>query len=98
MKAIHGNRKAETGYYWHIKGWEIVPISDHQGTLPGTDSDRYLRVPTVALLVLAPVMGASFVMFLPFIGFALLGQFLWKKATGTLPATAEMAGQPASRS
>jgi hypothetical protein len=95
MKTISGGSKVEPGFYWHMKGWEIVPVSDTQGTLPGTEKDRYLRVPTPALLVLAPVMGASFVMFLPFIGFAMLGQFLWKKATLALSGPGQVATQPA---
>ena len=52
------------------------------GILPGDAADKYLRVPVLALLVLAPMMGAVYAMFLPFIGFAMLFSFLGKKAFG----------------
>ena len=45
-----------------------------------TPANRYLKVPVIALLVLAPLMGAVYAMFLPFIGFAMLFTFLGKKA------------------
>ena len=50
------------------------------GMLPGDANEKYLKVPVVALLVIAPLMGAVYAMFLPFIGFALLFTFLGKKA------------------
>ena len=50
------------------------------GRLPGDSTERYLKVPVLALLVIAPLMGAVYAMFLPFIGFAMLFTFLGKKA------------------
>jgi hypothetical protein len=70
--ARRGGETVKAGFYWHAAGWEIVPVSGQGGPLPGTHEDRYVRVPTLGMLVLAPVMGGLFVVFLPLIGFALL--------------------------
>jgi hypothetical protein len=54
--------------------------SPHEGAaLPGEAGDRYVRVPAVALLLLGPAMGFFFVVFLPFIGFALVFRELAKR-------------------
>ena len=39
-----------------------------------------MRVPALAMLAAAPVLGAAFVVFLPVIGFALLARAAFKKA------------------
>ena len=52
------------------------------GALPGSDGDRFRRVPTVALLVLGPAMGFFFVIFLPFIGFALFAREIGHRVAG----------------
>ena len=66
---------AKMGFYFNTKTWEIS-LHRTEGALPGADTDRYLRVPAVALLFLGPVMGFFFVVFLPFIGFALVAREL----------------------
>lgn len=40
--------------------------------LPGSHEDIYLRVPTAALLAIGPALGLSYVVIMPFIGFAML--------------------------
>jgi predicted NBD/HSP70 family sugar kinase len=50
--------------------------------LPGTSETRYMRLPLPVLLVAAPLMGAAFAMFLPFIGIAMVLDFVAKKAWG----------------
>jgi hypothetical protein len=75
-----GGTAAKNGFYWNLGKWEMTMVPKQGGILPGGVSDRYLKVPVVALLVLAPLMGAAYAMFLPFIGFAMLFTFLGKKA------------------
>ena len=75
-----GGTAAKSGFYWNLGKWEMAMIPKQGGILPGDAGEKYLRVPVVALLVLAPMMGAIYAMFLPFIGFALLFTFLAKKA------------------
>jgi hypothetical protein len=69
--ARKGGETAKAGFYWHGAGWEIVTLAGKGGVLPGSDAERYVRIPTLAMLLLAPVMGGVFVVFLPLIGFVL---------------------------
>ena len=75
-----GGTAAKTGFYWNLRKWEMTMVPKQGGILPGDASERYLKVPVLALLVVAPLMGAVYAMFLPFIGFAMLFTFLGRKA------------------
>ena len=87
-KRIAGGSQVEGGFYWNLKNWEIVPVNGKHGTLPGTDVDAYVAVPSLAMLALAPAMGALLVIFLPFVGVALavhaMGQKTLKDAAPAL--------------
>ena len=69
MKRIDGGSTVKGGYYWNLTKWEIANVQGETGVLPVPD--RYLSVPLPLLFVVAPVMGAAYVMFLPFVGFAM---------------------------
>mgnify|MGYP003407259543 CR=1 FL=1 len=69
-------------------GREIKALDGKEVTLPGSAEERYLRLPTVALLVLGPIMGLAFAMFLPFIGFALLATQIVRKVAHTIVKSA----------
>jgi hypothetical protein len=75
-----GGTAAKSGFYWNLGKWEMTLVPKQGGILPGDASDKYIRMPVVGLLVLAPMMGAAYAMFLPFIGFAMLFTFLGRKA------------------
>src|SRR5512142_3137200 len=75
-----GGNDAKAGFYWNLKKWEMVTLSGQGGALPGKPGDQYLKVPMVAFLFVAPVMGGLYAFFLPFIGFAMLATFLARKA------------------
>ncbi len=79
-----GGSTVKPGFYWNTKKWELVPVSDKPGKLPGEGDQSYVRVPTTVMLLLAPVMGGAFVVFMPFIGFYMLGQQLVKKGVRAL--------------
>ena len=74
-----GGSPAHSGYYWNPRNWSITPIPRPGGFLPGDPTDRYLKVPTLAVLLLMPILGGLFVVFLPVLGFVLLAWALWKK-------------------
>jgi hypothetical protein len=80
MATRFGGTSAKSGFYWHLGKWEMTMVPKQGGLLPGDASDRFIKVPVVALLVMAPLMGAAYAMFLPFIGFAMLFGFVGKKA------------------
>lgn len=79
MERFNGGTKVQGGYYIHLDKWEIVTVVEDVGTLPGAAKDQYLHAPLPVLLVLAPVMGGLFAVFLPFLGFAMPLWALGKK-------------------
>ena len=82
MTKYNGGETVKAGFYWNRGTWGVELVPAEGGTLPGGDTTTYLRVPWPLLLVIAPVMGGAFAMFLPFIGIALLVQFAWAAVTG----------------
>ncbi len=81
-----GGTAARHGFYWNLGKWQMTMVPKQGGILPGDANDRYLRMPVVGLLVIAPLMGAVYAIFLPFIGFAMLFGFLGKKAVAGVRA------------
>jgi hypothetical protein len=86
MKKSQGGNTVKPGLYWNQGTWEIVPVSDRPGRLPGDADQRFVRVPSPLMLLLAPALGGALVMFMPFIGFAMVGQLLLRKAGVLSPA------------
>ena len=79
MKHYQGNQEVEPGLYFNLSQLSFKSIEE-KGPLPGREEDVYRRAPVVALLVVGPILGLAFVMFLPFVGFALLGWLIAGKA------------------
>jgi hypothetical protein len=78
---LSGGSKVPAGFYFNKNNWEIATVSGKKGgVLPGDAGTGYLKVPAVAMLAAAPVLGAAFVIFLPVIGFALVASAAYKKA------------------
>ncbi|MFB3855475.1 MAG: hypothetical protein ACE148_16875 [Vicinamibacterales bacterium] len=67
-----GGTNVRTGFYWNLRKWELTTVPRPGGVLPGGTGETYVKVPTLALLLVAPVMGGLYVMFLPFIGIAMV--------------------------
>jgi hypothetical protein len=80
MMTREGGMAVKTGFYWNLRGWQLLTVPRQGGPLPGGVDDRYVRVPVLLMLLLAPLMGALYVMFLPFIGFAMLASFVARKS------------------
>lgn len=87
-----GGTAAKSGFYWNLGKWEMTLVPKQGGILPGNATDKYLSIPVIALLFLAPMMGAAYAMFLPFIGFAMLFSFLGKKALAAVGVGASSVG------
>ena len=92
VAAKKGGETVAAGFYWNMKDWRMVVVSGDGGVLEGGADERYLRVPTIAMLAAAPVMGLTFVVFLPLVGFVLVGQQIGIRA---LAATREAAASAA---
>jgi hypothetical protein len=82
MTTYNGNSKVKSGYYFSTSTLGVEVVSEDGGTLPGPASTRYVSVPFPLLFVIVPVVGLAFLMFLPFIGFALLGYAIVQRVTG----------------
>ena len=70
--------KVNSGYYFNAARWHVEPIANDGDRLP-EGNGRWMKVPTAAALLLVPILGATFLMFLPLIGFVLLAQALAAK-------------------
>ena len=80
MRETKGGTKVPGGFYFDRKTWEIVPVNGKEGVLPGGTEDHYVKLPTLLMLAGAPLGGAAFVIFLPFVGFAILAETLLGRA------------------
>ena len=79
MRRYYGGGKVKAGFYWSPQGWEIHPIPGKGAILPGEAGTHYYRVPMLLMLFGAPLLGMAYVIFLPFIGFAMVLSFLGQK-------------------
>ena len=84
MFNYRGGNRVRSGFYWNLGKWEIVTIGKEGGTLPESEGHRYVKLPVLVLLLVAPWMGLVYVIFLPFIGFALLFGLAGKKLARSL--------------
>lgn len=82
MLRHQGGEQVKAGFYFNAQSWEITTLSGQGGVLAGTTDTRFLRLPLPVLLVAAPLMGAAFAMFLPFIGFAMVADYAVRQAWG----------------
>ena len=75
MKRYRGKQIVEPGLYFNLAQLSFESV-DTKGALPGSENDVYRRTPVVALLAVGPILGLAFVVFLPFVGFAMLGRLI----------------------
>jgi hypothetical protein len=93
MKTRTAGETAKGGFYFNLKTWELNLLRKNGDTLPGGETDRYIKIPTVALLVLGPTMGFLFVIFLPAIGFALAFRELGRRLLGLIGRASRTAAE-----
>lgn len=82
-----GGDRVTFGFYWNVAEWEAQIVPAAGGELKGGSGDRYVRLPLLALLVIAPLMGAAYAFFLPFIGFAMVVAYLLGRLKPTMVTT-----------
>ncbi len=81
MTRHQGGDHVKAGFYFNLDSWALSTISGKDGgRLEGTDSAHYRRIPALGMLLFAPLMGAAFAMFLPFIGIAMVTKYVAVKA------------------
>ena len=79
MRAYRGSEKVEPGLYFNLRQLSFKSI-DEEALLPGSNGEVYRRVPILVLLVVGPLLGLAYAVFLPFIGFAAVAWLLGVKA------------------
>jgi hypothetical protein len=79
MTTYTGTQNVEAGLYYSARPFKLTTM-DQNGPLPGADDRIYHRVPMILMLALAPLLGLAFVIFLPFIGFAMVARITGEKA------------------
>jgi len=89
-----GGDVVKGGFYWNQANWHLENVEGKSGTLPGGEETRYAKLPTILLFAVAPLMGALFVVFLPFIGFALLLGMVIARALGLFRKTSVATPKP----
>ncbi|BDG07391.1 hypothetical protein [Anaeromyxobacter paludicola] len=68
MARYAGGTVVKSGYYWSMSRWSLTGIPADGGALPGSAHEQFTQVPVWAAMLLAPIMGGLFVLFMPFIG------------------------------
>jgi hypothetical protein len=78
MKRFKGTETVPPGLYLNLRQVAFKSL-DEEGPLPGGTEEVWRAVPTLMLLVIGPLMGLAFVVFLPLICFAMVGWLLGLK-------------------
>lgn len=84
VMAYTGGSEVKAGYYWSPRSWKVEVVPPEGGRLPGPGGARYVKVPFPLLLVIVPVLGAMFLVFLPLIGFGLFAHAIVRRMTGSM--------------
>lgn len=83
-----GGDTVRQGFYWNAHKWEVTLIERQGGVLPGEGAERFARVPVLAMLLVAPIMGGLYVVFLPFIGVAMVADYVARRVARAITAGA----------
>jgi hypothetical protein len=83
MKRYSGHTEVVGGFYFSPEHWTITTVSGDKGMLEGTATDKYIKLPLPIMLGVAVGLSIGYVIFLPFIGFAMVGKAIFGKAAAT---------------
>ncbi len=76
MLVNKGGQTVKKGTYWNPSDGHRVDLKE-AGVLPGSSGTTYLKMPAGGMLVVAPVVGLLYVVFLPVFGLiAVVGMWL----------------------
>jgi hypothetical protein len=87
MTTFQSNAAVMSGYYFNPTSMGLVPVERDGGRLPN-EKGSWIAVPTVAALLLTPVLGALFAFFLPAMGFIALAEAAGKRIAGAFSTSA----------
>ncbi len=84
FRKYQGGANVKGGFYWNTREWRVVAVEGKKGTLPAGIECEYRRLPTLAFIPLALLLGGLYVVFLPLLGFAMLLSIGGRKMAGRL--------------
>jgi hypothetical protein len=73
-------KMVDGGFYLNRKTWNLVTVNGKRGLLP--TNDAHTKIPALAMLAAGPLLGATLVVFLPFVGIALFAAAGLRKVMG----------------
>src|SRR5574341_133788 len=82
MFMTKGGMVVEKGLYWNPMDGQRVALTE-EGILPGDEGRSYLKMSPLGLLVIAPLLGMMYVIFLPLFGIGVFLFFLLAPLIGT---------------
>lgn len=80
MKRYEGGNEVKGGFYFNTRQKDLVTVEKDFGMLPGDETDTYVKVPLLFMLTAGPVIGLIYVIFLPFVAFAMILSVAGKRA------------------
>jgi hypothetical protein len=76
-----GGQTVGSGTYWDIMTGTRVDF-EQEGTLPGGNGAKYLKASSSVILLVGPIFGLAYVVFLPIIGIGTALSLLVRKTLG----------------
>lgn len=80
----YGGELVKVGAYWNPRTGDWALVSDGDGVLPGGPEDTYLKVPLPLMLLIGPLLGLLYVIFLPLAAPVILLRLGARRAQGAL--------------
>ena len=81
MKHYRAQDTVDEGFYFNPRRFAVKSLEE-RGRLPGEAGDAYLRLPALVVLPLALLASLVYVIFLPLVGFLMLGRIAVEKLVG----------------
>jgi len=72
MLRYHGGEQVSKGSYWDRRTGEVVHVGPEGSRLPGGADVSYWKMSEPVMVVVGPLLGLLYVVFLPLIGFLML--------------------------
>ncbi len=76
LTKVGGGETVKGGCYWSLKDGEFVSVPKEGGKLEGGAERKYIKVPLPLVLIVGPILGLAFAIFLPLSGILVLVPFL----------------------
>jgi hypothetical protein len=92
MASFPGGTAVKRGYYIDGRQFEFATVERDGDALPGGPERRWLHLPVIAVIAVAPALGGLFVISLPLISFGLAAYAIAKKVVTVVGAGAAEVG------